>query len=183
MASPASLARREVFHPELARNDSMSCLMFMVEMYQEVNNMASCFTNREMTGQFFDASQWRMGLLEDALEQIRDLAVRDYGSLSGLARHLGKQPNTITRWYAADGKQARRPKLETIAPILEILNFQLVPPGEKPKVSTSQDDIDRIWGAVSRIMRQHGVDRETIDEVGDVILGSQKRNKQYAAGE
>lgn len=185
MARPASFASRETFHPELSKKESMSFLMFMGRIYREVNQMASTFTRGEMTGLFFGDNLADMGLLEDALDKIRQVAERDYGSLSGLARHLDKSPNLLTRWYADEkkGQQARKPKFDSIAPILEKLNFQLVAPNEKPQVAKSQDEIDRIWGGVSRLMREQGVDRDTIDAVGDIILGTEKRHRRKAAGE
>jgi hypothetical protein len=140
--------------------------------------MSILFTKTAMTTAQAFYNGRIMGIEDDIIKAIEKIADSQFESRAKMAEYCGVTSADVSRWI----NKERRP-LKTIGAMLDALNFQIVVPGEKPKVATSQSEVDRIWGAVSRIMRERGVDRDTVDEIGDVILGTEKRHKQKAVGD
>ena len=140
--------------------------------------MSTLFTKTAMTTGLAFCNERMMGIEDDIIKAIEKIADSQFESRAKMAERCGVTSADVSRWINKEGRP-----LKSIGVLLDALNFQIVAPGERPRVATSQSEVDRVWGAVSRIMRDRGVDRDTIDEVGDVILGTEKRHRQKAAGE
>lgn len=153
--------------------------------------MASKFTAWTVTRFFPDGNASIMGIMIDIWTELCRIRDRDFRNWNRMAESLGVSPSLFTRWEAhingISGKQARSPKLETIAPILDVLGIKIAVDGS---VRSTRDgkgsgvDVDRELAVVSadlyRILRGHGIQNDVINEVQDAVL---KISKQQGASQ
>ena len=145
--------------------------------------MTSIFTSMEMTCFSSGDNAVSMGILDDALRKMKVVAEREYGSLSAFAREAGENPNLVTRWYKSgkDGSQARKPTFGKIAPLLEKLGFTVATKEELSSMSCAQERAKIAMRALD-LMRERGVDEQTVFEVSNILLtGYQTTPRRLAA--
>ena len=123
---------------------------------------------------------WDMGFFDDAMVWIRHAASPEgrYRTPAGLAAASGVDTSLITRWL----KGERRPTLDKLAPILDMLGAKLLLPGEElgqgQETSRPESPLARELRDLSDELARLGFTR---DEIKKEVAGHlAQRSTQYA---